>query len=502
MAIKTQPFGQNIADAINGMRLDETKVNAAYEHAQKESGNPHKVTKADVGLSKVDNTSDMEKPISTAMQEALNLKSNKADTELIGTSTTSPIIDSANGNIRSFEAYGKCEQKSLSGNQLLELHDRVQTTYGVKATVSDSVITISGIPSAATVYSTIIPSAYKYMIEPNKQYTLSGAKDSNVRIRLREFDEELNALVSHTTDKSITFTTLENAKYYDFFVISTLPIGDYVEFDLYPMLNSGSNALPWEEYCGGIPSPNPSFPQQIKAWDGNITTRNSDGTLQSVANLGISLYGIKVASGGNYTDSDGQQWLCDKVDLGKGVIERYCGKKVFNGTEDWAYGSSRFRSNISDMEAFSLRTEGFTNLYSFASSGTPSNGYFLGNTSGVAQIFVYDNRYTSADDFKAFLSTNNLKAIYKKATPTTEPLTDSQLMALRQLQTFSDGTFVEYGGLEPFYEMGYWLDTKNGQVLAELDAKVNQIFALLINPQVADAPAPQNLEEDDENAEN
>ena len=36
--------------------------------------NPHHVTKAQVGLDNVDNTSDINKPISTATQNALNLK--------------------------------------------------------------------------------------------------------------------------------------------------------------------------------------------------------------------------------------------------------------------------------------------------------------------------------------------------------------------------------------------------------------------------------------------
>ena len=39
------------------------------------TGNPHGVTKSDVGLSNVDNTSDANKPISTATQTALNGKS-------------------------------------------------------------------------------------------------------------------------------------------------------------------------------------------------------------------------------------------------------------------------------------------------------------------------------------------------------------------------------------------------------------------------------------------
>lgn len=43
--------------------------------------NPHRVTKAQVGLENVDNTSDLNKPISTATQSALNLKANEADLE-------------------------------------------------------------------------------------------------------------------------------------------------------------------------------------------------------------------------------------------------------------------------------------------------------------------------------------------------------------------------------------------------------------------------------------
>ncbi len=40
------------------------------------TNNPHSVTKSQVGLGRVDNTNDLEKPISTATQSALNLKAN------------------------------------------------------------------------------------------------------------------------------------------------------------------------------------------------------------------------------------------------------------------------------------------------------------------------------------------------------------------------------------------------------------------------------------------
>lgn len=44
--------------------------------------NPHSVTKAQVGLGNVDNTSDINKPISTATQDALDLKLDIADLDL------------------------------------------------------------------------------------------------------------------------------------------------------------------------------------------------------------------------------------------------------------------------------------------------------------------------------------------------------------------------------------------------------------------------------------
>jgi len=46
----------------------------AYDHSQLTSGNPHQVSKADVGLGNVDNTSDSSKSISAATQTALNAK--------------------------------------------------------------------------------------------------------------------------------------------------------------------------------------------------------------------------------------------------------------------------------------------------------------------------------------------------------------------------------------------------------------------------------------------
>ncbi len=73
-----------------------TKVSSYDAHIAKTSGNPHNVTKSDVGLGNVDNTSDANKPVSTAMQTALDKKVDAVSTfssnGSVGNSVQIPVI--------------------------------------------------------------------------------------------------------------------------------------------------------------------------------------------------------------------------------------------------------------------------------------------------------------------------------------------------------------------------------------------------------------------------
>lgn len=77
---KTYRWSGSVYVPINeGIALGETSSTAyrgdrgkiAYDHSLVTTGNPHNVTKSDVGLSAVDNTSDADKPISTAVSTAI-----------------------------------------------------------------------------------------------------------------------------------------------------------------------------------------------------------------------------------------------------------------------------------------------------------------------------------------------------------------------------------------------------------------------------------------------
>lgn len=92
-SLSTNDFDNTYKSKIDGISSNANKVEVSttngnikvdgtektvYVHPS--GTNPHGTTKADVGLSNVDNTSDLNKPISTAVQSALNGKANSSHT--------------------------------------------------------------------------------------------------------------------------------------------------------------------------------------------------------------------------------------------------------------------------------------------------------------------------------------------------------------------------------------------------------------------------------------
>ena len=63
------------------LQAEDARLAAALGAHEADTNNPHSVTKAQVGLGNVDDTSDLDKPISTAAQAALDLKANSSDVE-------------------------------------------------------------------------------------------------------------------------------------------------------------------------------------------------------------------------------------------------------------------------------------------------------------------------------------------------------------------------------------------------------------------------------------
>ena len=86
----------------------------------------------------------------------------------------------------------------------------------------------------------------------------------------------------------------------------------------------------------GTPSPNNPAPIVSAGNGGTITVTIGDGaderqTITLPTPNGLP--GLPVTSGGNYTDPSGQRWVCDEVDLERGVRVRRIDKSAFDSTK-------------------------------------------------------------------------------------------------------------------------------------------------------------------------
>lgn len=70
----------------------------------------------------------------------------------------------------------------------------------------------------------------------------------------------------------------------------------------------------------GVPTPTAPVPIVSAGDGGTVVVTVSDGANNSqTLQTPNALCGIPVASSGNYTDENGRQWVCDEVDLARGV---------------------------------------------------------------------------------------------------------------------------------------------------------------------------------------
>lgn len=86
----------------------------------------------------------------------------------------------------------------------------------------------------------------------------------------------------------------------------------------------------------GTPSPDNPVPIVSAGDGGTILVTVGDGAdgQQTIAlQTPNGLPGIPVTSGGNYTDENGQQWVCDEVDLERGVRVQRIDKSAFDSTK-------------------------------------------------------------------------------------------------------------------------------------------------------------------------
>ena len=196
--------------------------------------------------------------------------------------------------------------------------------------------------------------------------------------------------------------------------------GTYNEVVSNPMINAGSTALPYEPYKPAqtliIPTPN-------------------------------GLSGIPVSSGGNYTDADGQQWVCDEVDFKKGVyVQRVATetpKAKWSKFEETANVPNRY--GISGALVNRYR-DGATKC--LISHGIHTNwGIAPGWALNLTTFYYHPKEDVTKEEAKEQIlgfinSANPLTFLGQLETPIEKPLTTEQLATYKALRTYSPTTTV------------------------------------------------------------
>lgn len=164
------------------------------------------------------------------------------------------------------------------------------------------------------------------------------------------------------------------------------------------------------------------------------------------------LPGIPVTSGGNYTDPQGQQWVCDEVDFEKGVkVQRVKARRILS-------------SEISDallgvnscyfIEQNVARPATNTLIAHLICTNFECYSWVNVVDKGVQGICVISNQpyigitvqgIKSVNEYKDFLDENEVGIAYELATPIETPLTPAEITAYKALTAYGPDTVVQAG---------------------------------------------------------
>ena len=165
------------------------------------------------------------------------------------------------------------------------------------------------------------------------------------------------------------------------------------------------------------------------------------------------LSSIPVTSGGNYTDSTGQKWVCDEVDLERGVkVQRV---KVYKLTEVSSlqsinsYGIANFVASHTFNDALSVGAWKAFLSNCFASQKysialTQEEGMLV-NGAGTCFFRIKQETANTVDGMNAWLSRNDVLIYYVIATPIETPLTPDEIAAYKALTAYGPDTVVQAG---------------------------------------------------------
>lgn len=492
--------------------------------------------------------------------------------------------DAAEGRpFRGLRVFGKSTQRTTTGAQLLSIkQEDVANKDGLSAKVNvDGGITVTGTPDKqyATIYGKDI------ILSPGKYY-LNGGNGSAGAVLLKARITFSDGSSKNCANGS--FEVTPDTKSVSILIQYESATIQSVNYTIYPMLNKGETALPFEPYTGGKPSPSPEYKQEPEdaGKDGSIevkvggrnlfdgkfesgSIRQDNGENQDYADrirtagfiqikpstvysiklletisFSVRWYdkdkkfikseatntisqspdnarymrflllttkldtkcmvyagsaptpyepyrdpqtltlatpnglpGIPVTKDGNYTDADGQQWVCDEVDLGRGkYVQRI--KKSLVSLEKISYDNADGYRYISYgiTDAHRNHTEILSDKFRYNKDAANSLDGITNRGIRVAPDYDAIVAFEKSVLPSELIETT---VYYVLDTPIERDLTPEEIAAYKALRTYGPTTVIT-NDAGAGMEVTYVADTK-----AYIDKKFKELNQAIVNTQIA-----------------
>lgn len=382
------------------------------------------------------------------------------------------LADSDNGKIMDMMLYGKSEQKQYNGCQLIDFSKGIYIKNATGSILNDA-ITVTGKNSYSGIRFPI--SLKKVMgnkiILTAKKISRSNSKAQiNIRIVVSTVNRKEYIELSKAYDVSDNVTdivaeVIVNNNNTGLDISNTVTVEGL-------QLQIGSEQLGWEPYTGGIPSPSPDYPQEIKSVvNPTVKLSNKDGTQFKTVTLPYTLNAIPVSSGGNVT-IDGQQYIADYVDAERGKLVRMVGNINFdniryNSTNNTAYFTP------SDL-GYELSNNVFTGSYVCNNQAIMFNALSHVNVAlsemkdGTWKIsdmlYIKNSSLGSKAEYLSWFNEIGLIGMIMLAEPEEINLTPEEIAAFKALATYYPTTNISINSeqLDGYTVFNYPISMKNG----------------------------------------
>ena len=194
-----------------------------------------------------------------------------------------------------------------------------------------------------------------------------------------------------------------------------------------------------------------NFEKSAVAFDAQVAATLGDAVYAPYTEQTLTLQtpnalpGIPVSSGGNYTDESGMQWVCDEVDLARGVHVQRVTKIKLTSAMGWTKAGKnvdRYFARFGDTYASSALCTHFS-----AQKSNETVGGMAFDVRNRVIAFAYAEKgTTTASDFKAFLDANEVYVWAALASPVESALSSAEIAAYKALTTYAPTTVISVSG--------------------------------------------------------